>query len=412
MNKYLFAIALWFSIAPVVAAPDEEMLGKLKGYPVPTTQYNELEDQYKVGGYSHTDSVYESHKIKRGDRSEDLPRAEPASQIYYSFKGVSYPIQDYLNHQRTTSLLVVKDGVVLFEKYEYDRKDSQRMLSQSMAKSITSLLVGIALDEGKIKSLDDTAEQYVSDLKGTAVGKSSIRNLLRMSSGTNWKTAVGEAGSDNLRLTQETYFQKGHGGASALQWVRESVAPGSRFNYSNADTFTLALVVGAATNNTLANYASKKLWQPLGAEADASWIVDRSGAEVGFSGFNAIARDYARVGIMLANDGLVGGKQIISRDYLRDATDPAMQPDYLKPKVATNYLGYGYQFWTFPLRTRTFAMFGIVGQGVFVQPESKIVMVVTSVWKDISGKANDAASERTALWMGVLKSLDGKFDPY
>jgi CubicO group peptidase (beta-lactamase class C family) len=392
--------------------PDEEMLGKSRGYPVPSSPFNELDDAYKVGGYSNLDKAFDTRTIKRGSHISSLPKDQGAPSISYAFKGATYSIDDYLARQRTTSILVVKDGKIVFERYQYDRNDGHRMHSQSMAKSITSLLVGAALDEGKIKSIDDLAEHYVTDLKGTALGKASIRNLLQMSSGASFLTQVGAADSDVYRLTMETYYKKGCGGASAVSWVREGGIPGTKFNYSNADTFTLGLVVRHATNISLSDYASEKLWQPIGAESDATWLVDWAGVESAFTGFSAVARDYARLGILLANDGQVNGKQVVSSDFLKAATDMSMQPQYLRAKAILGYYGYGYQYWLLPYRTRTFMMMGIMGQAIYVQPESKLVMVVTSVWKDRTGNANDAAQERNQLWAGVLKSLGGRIDLY
>lgn len=392
--------------------PDEEILGKSRGYPVPSSPFNELDDAYKVGGYSNLDKAFDTRTIKRGSHVSSLPKDQGAAPISYSFKGATYSIDDYLARQRTTSIIVIKDGKIAFEQYQYDRNDGHRMHSQSMAKSITSLLVGAALDEGKIKSLDDLAEHYVPDLKGTALGKASIRNLLQMSSGAAFRTQVGAADSDVSRLTMETYYKKGRGGASAVSWVREGGMPGTQFNYSNADTFTLGLVVRHATNKSLADYASEKLWQPIGAESDATWLVDWAGVESAFTGFSAVARDYARLGILLANDGQANGKQVISSDFLKAATDMSMQPQYLRAKAILGYYGYGYQYWLLPYRTRTFMMMGIMGQAIYVQPESKLVMVLTSVWKDRTGNANDAAQERNQLWAGVLKSLGGRIDQY
>ncbi|MEO6016847.1 MAG: serine hydrolase, partial [Polaromonas sp.] len=144
------------------------------------------------------------------------------------------------------------------------------------------------------------------------------------------------------------------------------------------------------------------------AEHDAFWRISSDGQENSFGGFNASLRDWARLGLLLAQDGKVGGQQVVPRDYVLDATDPARQPAAFRPRKATPYFGYGYQFWLMPLRERTFAMQGIHGQTVYVQPSSGVVMVLTSVWESASGRQNPQPyEERDALWRGVLQSLGG-----
>ena len=150
------------------------------------------------------------------------------------------------------------------------------------------------------------------------------------------------------------------------------------------------------------------LWQPLGTEHDAYWRIGVDGQEQAHGAFNASLRDWARLGLMMAHDGKVGSQQIVSRDFLLDATDPARQPDAFKPRKATPYFGYGYQFWLMPMKERTFAMQGIHGQTIYVQPSSGLVLVLTSVWESASGRQNlQPYEERDALWRGVLRSLGG-----
>ena len=146
----------------------------------------------------------------------------------------------------------------------------------------------------------------------------------------------------------------------------------------------------------------------MGAEHDAFWRVGADGQEQSYGAFNASLRDWGRLGLLLANDGKVGSLQVLPREYLLDATDPARQPAAFRPRKATPYFGYGYQFWLMPLKERTFAMQGIHGQTVYVQPSTGLVMVLTSVWEAASGRQDPLPyQERDALWRGVLKSLGG-----
>jgi CubicO group peptidase (beta-lactamase class C family) len=167
----------------------------------------------------------------------------------------------------------------------------------------------------------------------------------------------------------------------------------------------------AATGRSITALTAEWLWQPIGAEHDAFWRLSPDRQEVAYAFFNASLRDWGRLGLLLANDGRVGTRQVVPQAYLLDATDVSRQPEAFRPRRATPYFGYGYQFWLFPLKSRSFAMQGVHGQSVFVQPSSGIVMVQTAVYADASGAQDpEAHAERTAFWLGLLESLGGQTD--
>jgi CubicO group peptidase (beta-lactamase class C family) len=162
----------------------------------------------------------------------------------------------------------------------------------------------------------------------------------------------------------------------------------------------VGLVLRQAFGRSLAETLSEKFWRPMGAEADATWIVDRSGQEVAYCCLGATLRDYGRLGLLLANDGVAGGTRVVPKDWIREATQPTPGYPHLKPEVATPYLGYGYQFWIFPGSHRRFAMLGVRGQAIYVDPGLKLVMVQTAVWKDFVDA--EGRRERDAFWRGVV----------
>jgi CubicO group peptidase (beta-lactamase class C family) len=178
--------------------------------------------------------------------------------------------------------------------------------------------------------------------------------------------------------------------------------PGARFHYASSQTVILAVLLRAVTGTSLSEYLTPRLWQPMGAEADASWIKAPDGLEIGSGSFNATLRDYGRLGVLLANDGAVGGKQVVPKDYLLEATDWHRQPAAFAPRRATPFFGYGYQFWTFPGEKRRFALLGVYGQSIFVDPELKLVMVITAAAKNASVGKESLAMERSALWRGLV----------
>jgi CubicO group peptidase (beta-lactamase class C family) len=162
------------------------------------------------------------------------------------------------------------------------------------------------------------------------------------------------------------------------------------------------VLLRAVTGTTLSAYLTERLWQPMGAEADATWIRSRDGIEVAAGSFNAILRDYGRLGVLLANDGAVGARQVVPKEYLIEATDWRRQPEAFAPRRATSYFGYGYQFWLFPGEKRRFALLGVYGQSIFVDPELRLVMVITAAAKNASVAKESLAAERDAVWRGLI----------
>jgi CubicO group peptidase (beta-lactamase class C family) len=372
-----------------------------------------LTERYKVGNFTNMERIFWPRGITGAPQARSLATSAEPFPLKYPYDGNTYTIEDFLSRQRITGLLVLKGDTIIYERYQYDRTAADKFASFSMAKTVVALLVGIALGEARIASLEDRATKYAPELQGTAYANASIRDLLRMSSGARWsdKVVAGQA-TDVAQLTGDTYYRRGKGGASSLRRVRDAAAPpGTMFNYSSADTFALGLVLRGAIRGDLAAYAAEKLWQPLGAESAASWLTDSSGAEAAFCCINARLRDYGRLGLLLAHDGEVSGRQIVPREFLLDATDAARQPEYLKPRRATQFFGYGYQTWLYPYRTRTFQARGLFGQELIVQPSSRIVVVVTSALRTPDTPV-EIFAERNYFVGSILKALGGQADLY
>jgi len=328
-----------------------------------------------------------------------LPKAAGEPRIEYRFEQQTRTIDDFLARQRITGLLLIKNAEILIERYQYDRNASHRFVSQSMAKSIVSVATGMALAEHRINSLDDTVAKYVPKLAGSPYGETTIRNILKMSSGVPFNEVYD--GKDDLTRFNIARLEQGSIAALREFGPREA-EQGSRFHYASAETVNLVLVLRAVTGTSLSDYLTPRLWQPLGAAADATWVKMRDGTETGSGNFNATLRDYGRFGMLLANDGAVGGKQIIPRDYLLEATDWHRQPEGFAPGKATPYYGYGYQFWLHPGEKRRFALLGVYGQSIFVDPEFKLVLVITAAAKTASVGKAALGREREALWRGVI----------
>jgi CubicO group peptidase (beta-lactamase class C family) len=411
------ALSLATLSTPAFAEPDAEQLGKPAGYPLGTNLGNWYsEPRNRVGSWSALDRVpgVRVDRLAKAAQASPLPQADNPPPITYRYRNLSYTLDDYLNRQRATGLLVLKDGRVVAEHYRYGRTESMRFLSFSMAKSVTALLVGAALERGVIKSLDDPAETYAKELAGSAFGTTSIRHLLRMSSGLTF-TERYDGNDDIARLSRAQAGTPPETPTGVLRSVNDRHSePGARFVYASSETAVLGRVLEGASGRSVATLTQEWLWQPMGAEHDAFWRLDTEGRAMTHGFFNASLRDWGRLGLLLARDGkasTAGEPQLINREFLLDATDAQRQPSAFRPYRATPYFGYGYQFWLFPMRERSFAMQGVHGQTLFVQPASGVVLVITSVWAQASGRQDpQPGEERDALWRGVLRSLGGRTD--
>lgn len=416
--KLLPGLVLVAATAFAWAEPDTQALCKDRGYPVGQAGRASnwfMDECVRVGSFTHQGEI---PGIYNGKSQEMLPAAEPwvlkkadREPDYRWNAGIErgLSIDDYMKRQRVMALLILKDGVIQVERYQYDRKPSHRFLSNSMAKTITAVAVGIALKEGRIRSLDDRAEVYATELAGTLYGSTSVRHLLRMSSGAKFEERYD--GKDDLaRYGAAARLGSAADGAKVITERRHPA--GEVFNYASAETDMLALVLRGATGQSLSAYLQSRLWQPMGAETSALWRADSTGLERAGGNFNATARDYARLGHLLAHDGRRPDRpelgEIVPSAYLIEATDWRQHPQAFAPMKATPYFGYGYQTWTFPGPQRRFALLGVYGQPIFVDPARKLVMVHLAANATASAGQTSMGRERTFLWQGVV----GHYGPW
>jgi len=397
------AAGLLLFSAVAFAAPDEELLGKAQGYPtcpiLASATSSAPEQRCFVGNLSQMDTLIPARKIAKGTSVLELRRAPGEARIWYGYQGRGGDTDWYQKNNRNTGLLVLKGETIAVERYQYDRKPGHRMQSYSMAKTVVAMLVGIAIAEGKIASIEDTADKYVPQLKGHPYGATKLRDLLTMSSGVKFREDYD--GTDDVTvLARKTIFQQGPGGVdSVLSFTERGNAPGTKFYYASAETQVLGLVLRAAVGKPLVEYLSEKIWQPMGAEADASWLIDAGGYELGYMGINATVRDWGRLGLLLANYGSLNGRQIIPAEWVKAAT--TVNAPHLAVGTATRFNGYGYQTWLVDNEGR-FALLGVRGQAVFVDPKSKVVVVITAVH---ASPRDPARGEQFGYFYGAVNSL-------
>lgn len=375
--------------------PDLERYTNNAGEYPRATAANWRSPAYSVDGFSRLDEILETRQVRRGDVATPWRRATSEPAVQYLIPpvrgGGRADLDGYLARNPTTGLLVAVDDVIHVERYQYARGEMHRFVSFSMAKTICALLVGLAVKDGAIASIEDTAETYAPALKGSEYGRTPIRHLLTMSSGVRFREDY-DGSDDAAKLSRALLF--GPGGAGAVrQFNTRDAEAGQRWYYASAETQVLGLVLTGALKRPVAEYLSERIWRPIGAEADASWVIDRTGQETTHGNFSAALRDYARLGRMLANGGKAGERQVIPADWLREMTRM-----HFNSNQTGRWFGYGFQTWIFPENDGSFAFLGVRGQTLFVDPARKLVMVHTAVRPDYR---DAGGAEATALWRAL-----------
>ena len=359
---------------------------------------------YGVDAFSRLDEIFAASTVRRAAAASPWRRASREPDIRFanpaSLGGGRYDIDGYLDRQPATGLLIAQGDTILAERYQYGRSDTMRLTSFSMAKTIVALLIGLAVGDRLIASLDDPAERHAPTLAGTEYGRTPLRALLSMSSGVKFREDY-DGADDVTKLSAATFGRQSPGGVDAVRPFNERIAaPSARWYYASSETYVLAMVARAVFGRPLVAVLQERIWQPMGAEADATWMTDRSGLEIGYMGFNAVLRDYARLGLLMANGGRVGDR-VGGRQLIDDAWIAAMTKPTFSPSQTGRPVGYGFQTWTIPSQKPTFGLFGVRGQLILVEPTRQLVMVHTAVRTD----ARDAGGAASfALWAALISA--------
>ena len=334
-----------------------------------------LSPEMAVNTFRNIDRLFPTRKVARSLTPKPLlPAATPLGSVSFDDNGKSYSLEDYLKLNRVAALLVLKDDSVKLEMYRFGNTENTRWMSMSIAKSITSTLIGAALKDGYISSLSDPVTRYVPSLAGSAYENVSVRDVLMMSSGARWNEAYTDRRSDRRRLLEAQISQVPGSALAVIKSLERAAEPGTLNNYSTGETQVAAEILRGAVKRPLATYLSERIWSRYGMEADANWWLDSpDGVEIGGSGFSATLRDYGRFGLFFLNGGVAAGEAILPAGWTHEATSPKM----LRGGTP---IAYGYLWWTGTTpdsrRDGAFAARGIHGQFLYVNPAAKVVIVV------------------------------------
>ena len=356
-------------------AQTDDKWGAMRGYPESRSSFERL-PEFRVGNYSGGLERSIRHQVIRGGARVAAWNNTPVTDFRYR-SGLAHTTPDaYLARWPVTGLLIARDNNLLFERYGFARQPTMRLQSWSMAKSVTSVLLGICLDCGPIASFDDAAARYVPELEGSLHGETSLRHLSNMCSGADVVHA-----RDNAVLYPGALLGRDPDIARTVkEWNRRSEPAGTRFNYNELCPLTLGMVMRRVTGGSLSAFVEQALWQPLGAEAPATWFTDARGAEFNSIGFAARLRDWARLGRLVAQRGRgPDGLPIVSEGWINECTSWSEADAPVRLGRARLAQGYKALFWHSRADGSRPAMHGHHGQRVLIDLPTRTVLVHTAV---------------------------------
>ncbi len=358
-------------------------------------------EDVRVENFRSMDRVFPARDVAAGGEVWAFVSNPQGLPDTYEFEGTERPVAAFLDATATTGLLVVHNGVIVHEEYRLGGSETSPFTSWSVAKSILSALIGIALEEGHISSIDDLITDYVPELAGSGYDGVTIEDALTMSSGVVFDEDYDNPISDVNRL----FFALAAGQpmTDTLASLERAREPGTYNTYISADSIALGLVLEAATGLPNEDYLATRIWQPMGAEAPAVWSTGRVGPVLPFCCLNARLRDYARFGRLFLEGGARDGDQIVPRDWVGISTRPTaprLEPGDNPASFWT--FGYGYHWWIPEEPEEEFLAIGIWGQYIYVDRAREIVIVKTSADEGFDTRDH----ETVALFRAIASQVD------
>jgi len=361
----LAAFALLCAFAPVAVAADDPAI------PSPDASVLAWTPAQQAWGYRNMEKLFPVKVIARGSEVHLLPVAGKPIQPRFTFRGKTYDTAAYMAAFRASGVLVIKDGRIVLERYGMGRTPDERWTSFSVAKSVTSTLIGAAIEDGKIASLADPVTRYIPELKGSAYEGVTVRQLITMTSGVKWNEDYADLNSDVAKVGLTILEPGVNPVVSYMRRLPREAPPGAKFVYKTGETDLAGVLLSNAVGMPMAEYLSQKIWKPYGMERDGVWMEDLAGHERGGCCISMTLRDYGRFGQFMLDGGRAGGAQVVPVAWIDDATAPHVR----KPR-------YGYFWWLLP---DGYEGEGIFGQTVSVFAKDHLVVVINSAW----GKAWD-----------------------
>lgn len=337
--------------------------------------------------------ISDTRPIPAGETTRPLPEGPPLDL------SAQLDLESYLTTQNTAALVILQDGQIRLERYGNDFTPKGRWTSFSVAKSLTSTLVGAAIADGYIDSLDDPVARYIPDLAGSPYDDVTVEQLLTMTSGVAWNEDYEDPNSDVARFDSAEPVPGQIAIVTYMRGLTRAYPPGEVWNYSTGETNLIGVLVSAATGKPVADYLSEKIWAPYGMEQDATWLLGSDGHEISGCCIQAATRDFARFGQFILDGAMTDAGPVVPADWLSAAT--VKQADFGEPGY-----GYGYQWWTWD--DGSFTADGIFGQGIFIDPARKLVIASNANWTSALGLRDGEWPARDAFYTAVQRALDAE----
>lgn len=408
--RYLgIGVAIFVLIAGGVALMKREQLTRL--YNVITL----FQADRIVENFRHMDRAFEIREVERSGPVFDFEQGETMELPgTFTWKGQTFETEPFLERTGTSGLIVIKNDAIRYERYWLGNDPTTRWISWSMAKSITSALFGIALERGFIEDIMDPVTQYVPELEGSGYEGVPIRHVLQMSSGIRFDEDYADFSSDINRMGRALAL-----GTPLIDFIatmENEREPGTYNHYVSMDTQVLGQVLINPTGKSLSELTEDWIWSRIGAESDAYWMVDGSGTELAFGGFNATLRDYARFARLYLNQGEWNGEQIVPAQWVKDSVTPDaphLMPGENNPD--SNWvLGYGYQWWIPIDPDGEFLALGVYIQMLYIYPKEGLIIARTSAYPDYNTDGDDVELQSIELFRAIaakLRAADGAAPP-
>ena len=368
-----------------------------------------FEPENRASKFQTTNQVFPSRIVRAGTDVWKLESESLSEDVEFSYEwdGEVYDVDEFNDRTNTSALLILKNGKIVTEIYRNGSTPETRFISFSTAKSVTSTLLGMALEDGYIDDVGDLLTRYLPSLVGSAYEGVTIKDALQMVSGVEWDESTYEWSDLTKPLNKHwraALVEQRYRFIEAANGLPRTAAPGEDYNYNTLESSLLGWLIEPVTKQRMAHYMEQRLWQPAGMEFDSTWMLDGPediGRELSGGGLNATLRDYGRFGLMMAHGGKANGRQLISQDWVKAATTADRDAIQYGNLYEGYPLGYGYQWWLF--ENGRFEAEGIYGQLIYIAPEADVVIVKLSNWPD--SWVDELEFESYAFFDAVVEAL-------